>query len=280
MGEDDISQYRAALRWLLDFKAANIPPPSSIIQNFWNVHDELNSSSTYGTLGQTFQSILAFPIWLFNANNYGNTDLLENQVVSTLPPEFYTTASVVEAYSIIRFNPIMYWLFLCFEALTLLFVWVLLLWGWLRPLRGGMPALSSFGDFDAVFKTRVGTSWDPHYVNVWNLDNAKIIKMMKDGTVYAVADLGQHANEHVATCRPQLEGNFSPLGGMQEVQLVNEIRTSIVDGDKIKAATCGGMHDPSLTTSADGDLHVVHRASGVYSGMLEQGSRNHLQVRR
>jgi hypothetical protein len=72
----DVPAYRSALRWLLNFTAEGLPPPSSIVESFWGADDQLNGGpATYGLLLQEFQSVLAFPLWLFNANNFGNIAL-------------------------------------------------------------------------------------------------------------------------------------------------------------------------------------------------------------
>lgn len=48
-----------------------------------------------GILVHCFQSIPVFPFWLFNANDWENTQIKENVTISTLPPRFYTEASLV-----------------------------------------------------------------------------------------------------------------------------------------------------------------------------------------
>lgn len=84
----DLPAYRAALGWLLDFRAANIPAPSSIAEIFWTDSNALRDPSYHAVLTQNFQGILAFPFWLFNANNYGNPALQAETVISTLPQSF------------------------------------------------------------------------------------------------------------------------------------------------------------------------------------------------
>jgi len=95
----DLPAFRSALDWLLDYNASAIPAPSSIAEHFWTAQDQLSNDYWSGVPYQTFQSILAFPLWQFNANNYGNTQLLDRKVISTLPAEFYTNASVVAPYT-------------------------------------------------------------------------------------------------------------------------------------------------------------------------------------
>ncbi|KAK8008211.1 hypothetical protein PG991_010762 [Apiospora marii] len=142
------------LHWLLNATDAAIPWPSSILENFWVSWRELQKSPV-GTLTHSFQSILAFPLWLFNANNYGNPALREEDMVPGLPRQFYTEAAVVRPYTKISFSRGMFNLFNTLQAAGLAFVWGVLLWLWIG-FRGGLPmTVSSFPLFDAAFKTQV-----------------------------------------------------------------------------------------------------------------------------
>jgi hypothetical protein len=87
----------------------------------------MEDPSTYGIVIQNFQSILAFPFWLFNSNSWGNTALVPNQIISTLPPEFYIQASIVAPYTKIKFSVAMFILFVIFQGLAIIFVWSVLL---------------------------------------------------------------------------------------------------------------------------------------------------------
>lgn len=91
----DVVAYRSALNWLLNYTSAGIPGPSSIAQSFWSSNLQMGDPSTYGILVQNYQSVLAFPFWLFNDNNWGNLALRSNQTVPGMPHEFYTQASIV-----------------------------------------------------------------------------------------------------------------------------------------------------------------------------------------
>src|SRR3954463_16824253 len=66
----ELPAYRDALRWLLNYTAADLPPPSSIAESFWSSQKLLADPSTWGILSQNFQSLLVFPFWLFNSNNW------------------------------------------------------------------------------------------------------------------------------------------------------------------------------------------------------------------
>ena len=86
----DLIAYREFLRWLLNYTASDIPAPSSIAQSFFNSYAQLDSPYTYGIAQQNFQSIVAFPFWLFNNNNWGNIAVKSDTLEAALPPQFYT----------------------------------------------------------------------------------------------------------------------------------------------------------------------------------------------
>jgi len=90
----DVKGLKEAFAWLLDFDAAGIPAPASIAQYFWTSQDQLKSQYWSIEPYQNLYSLLAFPFWQFNPNNFGNVELDAQNMVAGLPPEFYTTASI------------------------------------------------------------------------------------------------------------------------------------------------------------------------------------------
>lgn len=174
----DITAYRAALTWLLNFTAADIPAPSSIAENFWAASDQLSEPSTYGPLLQNFHSILIFPFWLFNANNYGNTDLQEQQAITSLPPGFYTQASVVELYFQIRFDRTMCIKFIILHGLAMVFSWAVLL-GLDRDWCRETSANNFLSTFDVVFKARVDIDIDAE--EGLDSESSDVIRLGRDG---------------------------------------------------------------------------------------------------
>ena len=148
----DLASYSRVLTWLLDFSASNIPPPSSLIENFWSAHNQLQHPFLRGIITRHFRSILIFPLWLFNANNYGNVNLSERTIAADMPSEFYTTASLVRSFVKIRFDPVLVGVFLVFQGVAVLFVWAVL--GYAVMRRDLLPEISSYPMFDAEFKAR------------------------------------------------------------------------------------------------------------------------------
>lgn len=151
----DIEAYKSALSWLMDFSAANIPASSSILEIFWDNQASLSDSYVDGILLQNFRSILAFPIWLFNANNYGNTALNNKVLNPGLPAEFYTKAAVVSPLVKLQFDSTLLKVFIVLQGIVLLALWVALLWLFL-PWSSGMGlAVSAFPAVDFLFKSDV-----------------------------------------------------------------------------------------------------------------------------
>lgn len=173
----DLTAYRAALSWLLNYTAAGIPAPSSIAESFWSSNLQLGEPSTYGIVVQNFQSVLAFPVWLFNDNNWGNTALRSNQTVPGMPPQFYTEASVVEAQSSYEFDTAMFALFVGLQGSVMVFVLMVLIWIWLggRPL----PEASPFPVFDIKYKTQIQGGTVP-YEELIQLEGSKVMYALSD----------------------------------------------------------------------------------------------------
>ncbi|KAH9208078.1 hypothetical protein DL95DRAFT_312540 [Leptodontidium sp. 2 PMI_412] len=156
----DLPSYRLAMDWLLDFNASGTPAPSSIAGVFWSAPDQLGSRYWSSELYNVLKSLLVFPIWQFNPNNFGNTQLAAREIISGLPSEFYTTASVVKPYTRIVIDRSMFISFLVLEGAMLLLVWLVPLWLCLSRRR--LPRTSSYPLIDFMFKSSVvsGASLD------------------------------------------------------------------------------------------------------------------------
>jgi hypothetical protein len=62
------------------------------------------------------QSIIAFPLWVFNDSNYGNIALAELNDTSSLPAEYHTTDAVASPFTRIVVNESMFILFMVLEV--------------------------------------------------------------------------------------------------------------------------------------------------------------------
>jgi hypothetical protein len=109
--EIDLGAYRESLRWLLNYTAAGIPAPSSIVEHFWSAQEQMSNDYCSAELYQAYQSILAFPLWQFNPNNFGNVELSARSIIGDLPTDFYTKASLAKPYVKIVVNRPMFIIF-------------------------------------------------------------------------------------------------------------------------------------------------------------------------
>ncbi|KAK4445479.1 hypothetical protein QBC34DRAFT_472396 [Podospora aff. communis PSN243] len=172
--------YRTALSWLLDYSAANIPAPSSILEIFWDNQDNLSDPYTEGILLQNFRSILAFPIWLFNANNYGNPELNGKVLNPGLPPEFYTEAAVVSPLVKLHFDGTLLKVFIVLEGIVLLTLWAGILLLFAPWSSGAGLVMSSFPAMDFFFKADVVDAGGPEVV-----DGDGVLERAGGVTIYA-----------------------------------------------------------------------------------------------
>ncbi|KAK3942839.1 hypothetical protein QBC46DRAFT_405902 [Diplogelasinospora grovesii] len=56
----DLSEYRKALNWLLNYTAANIPAMSSILESFWFYGPEIQSPENHVLVSQKFESVITW----------------------------------------------------------------------------------------------------------------------------------------------------------------------------------------------------------------------------
>jgi hypothetical protein len=110
--------------------------------NYW-------STDVYSAL----KSLLAFVLWEFNVNNYGNPIMRESphQEITYLPPEFSTTASICNPYVKVVVDPRMFAAYLILQLVVLLFVWACLIIIWLSCSM--LPEISSYRLIDFAAKT-------------------------------------------------------------------------------------------------------------------------------
>lgn len=113
----DRDSYRMALRWLLNFTAADVPAPSAIAQYFWSSPEQLSSDYWSPAPRQVLYSVLAYPLWLFQINNNGNP---AHRTIgrSSMPQKFRIEASIASPFTKIQVNHAMFIVFLVLEVRT------------------------------------------------------------------------------------------------------------------------------------------------------------------
>ncbi|KAL3458892.1 hypothetical protein BJX64DRAFT_291799 [Aspergillus heterothallicus] len=148
----DLEAYRDAIAWILDFNAAGIPPHTAVASSFWNGQTQLQQLYWSAELRQMFQSILAFPLRMFQANGIGNIDVDWGRMSLDLPREFYTNASIATAHNRIIINTATFSVFIILQGILHLLIWGVLVWLWVK--RPELPAISSYALFNFAFKTK------------------------------------------------------------------------------------------------------------------------------
>jgi hypothetical protein len=131
----NISDLQMGLGWLLNYTAAGLPPESSIAFLFWN-HNAVQSEHDWAVDAyKTLQSILAFTTWFFTENNFGNPQMANPNASFNaqeeeyfLPIQFHTTASTAKQSTRFIIEKRMFAVYVVFQALPLLFCWIVLLW--------------------------------------------------------------------------------------------------------------------------------------------------------
>ena len=90
----NVSALRQSFDWLFDSPAAGIPLTSSPAQYFFTAQAQIGNEFWLADAYRLFHSLLAFPFWHFNDNNYGNIRLQPETITPSLPAEFRTTATI------------------------------------------------------------------------------------------------------------------------------------------------------------------------------------------
>ena len=149
----DLAAYSDALTWFLDFNASGIPATSSVAEYFWNGKDNLASPYWSSELTRTFHSVLSFPLWYFQPNNYGNIALDQTHMSDSLPKEFYTKARLTKQFTRIMIKHDMFIAYVVLQGIAIAFLWAVLVWLWVTRPR--LPIISSYPLVDFAFKAKV-----------------------------------------------------------------------------------------------------------------------------
>jgi len=119
---------------------------------------------------------------MFNANNWGNSGVNGDKLSTFVPPEFYKTASIVKPYVKLKFDLTILLLFVVFQGLVLLFLWVL--WAWAALTARKMPVVSSFPLYDFLFKPGFVIA-EASREEIWNAGGAQVLDIIGGAKVVA-----------------------------------------------------------------------------------------------
>lgn len=182
----DLQNYKAAIRWLLDYKESGIPPGSAPMTMFWSGRTQMSTRFWQFQETAALHNLLTIPLWFFQVNNYGNLRMSPSPyaMVDYLPPEFTTTAAIARPYTKIQINHQMLQTYIILEALALVFSWIVFFIILIRDKP--TPRISSYPVIDFAAKavpetySNNGRGLHSDLVSVSGADNSRIRATLKD----------------------------------------------------------------------------------------------------
>lgn len=106
-----------------------------------------------------------------------------------MPSQFYTKASIVAPYSAYSFDNAMFALFVAFQGLAMVFIWMVLFWVWF----GGkaLPESSISPLFDIKYKVDILTCHEGHQTGDFaKASDVEVVDLMK-GAVARIKQPGK-----------------------------------------------------------------------------------------
>jgi len=188
--DTDIATLRQAIKWLLDYTAAGIPPDSAFITIFWDDRLQLANFQWSKDLIVAFQSMIVVPMWFFSVSNYGNVQVQKSptSMLPNLPPEFTTTASLARPHSKIAINSSMFYTYIGLELGALLISWTVILVIILK--RKASPVVSGYPLIDFAAKTALSNvpqdadGIENNLRDLTSADNVRIRSRLSKTTMY------------------------------------------------------------------------------------------------
>jgi hypothetical protein len=145
--------------------------------------------------------MLVVPMYFFSVTNYGNLQVQSSptNLLSGMPPEFTTTASLARPYSKIAINANMFYTYLGLELGVLLISWTIIaivLWrGRVGPVASAYPLI----DFAAkTAPSNVPQSVDGienRLKNLTSADNTRIRSQLNETNIYLRVNATNTSNE-------------------------------------------------------------------------------------
>ncbi|ORY00364.1 hypothetical protein BCR34DRAFT_494609 [Clohesyomyces aquaticus] len=154
----EVEPLHEAFDWLLNYTAAGLPIGSSPVFLFWNRNGVSEEHDWSVTAYEALQNMLAFILWEFSINSWGNPDMHHSAhgpdgEVAFLPQEFRTTIASARPLTKFVIDRKMFALYILFQGIPVLFCWVVMA---VRvAMRMPRPKTSSFPTMDVVFKSNL-----------------------------------------------------------------------------------------------------------------------------
>jgi hypothetical protein len=170
----DLDGLDIALHWLLNYTAQGLPAVSSISYLFWEAPSKLGYHDWSIVAYQSLKSLVAFPIWEFSRNNFGDPRL------EPLPDEFKISASLCRPYYKLILNPWLFAAYLVLQSAVIMCCCVVIVWR--LVCRIVIAELSSYPlvDFAAKLVEKVISGehcsiWESRKDILWNAESAKVL---------------------------------------------------------------------------------------------------------
>jgi hypothetical protein len=155
----DIQALQDALSWLFNCTAAGLPIQSSLVYQIWDTSAGLSEHDWAVEAYKTLTSSLAFALWFFNPNSYGNpayTNAINTNPQNAwevLPSEYVTVAAAAQPSTHFVVDKGMFLLYVVLQAIPVVVAWVI----YVVLLIIGLPktTISSFPLLDFWFKANM-----------------------------------------------------------------------------------------------------------------------------
>jgi hypothetical protein len=204
----DLNGLDIALHWLLNYTAQGLPAISSISYLFWEAPSELAYHDWSIVAYQSLKSIIAFPIWEFSRNNFGDPRL------EPLPDEFKISASLCRPYYKILLDSRLFVAYLVLQSTVIMCCWAVIVWR--LVCRIVIAELSSYPlvDFAAKLVEKVISRehrliWDFRKDILWNAKSTKVLKTLKN--VEVIRRIKSEGIVFVEASLPQIGEVVGPL---------------------------------------------------------------------
>jgi hypothetical protein len=152
----DIQALQTALGWLFNSTAAGLPFQSSLVYEIWRTSTGLSEHDWEVEAYKTLTSSLAFALWFFTPNSYGNQAYAKainanpQTASGVLPSEYQTVAAVAQPSTHFVVDRNMFILYVVLQAIPVVIAWVIYAMVLITSLPRTTP--SSFPLLDFWFK--------------------------------------------------------------------------------------------------------------------------------
>lgn len=128
---------------------------------------------------QSLKSLIAFPIWEFGRNNYGDPRL------EPLPDEFVISASVCRPYYKIILDYRLFIAYLFLQSTVLTFCWAVIIWRQVSKFQAAELSLYPVVDcgtklVEKNIRGEQTSIWDHRTQDLYNAESGKVLKTLKD----------------------------------------------------------------------------------------------------